>query len=122
MGEAQTALHAKEEERSKMEREHDRLAKKLVDQADQHQAELQKLKDAEEALEVEFETECSKWADKEKALSEGYSEIEDLLDGELPLSFFHRLTCHMIRLVASYFFFFLCRILPWPRHCRQPGH
>nr|XP_045089508.1 uncharacterized protein LOC109746334 [Aegilops tauschii subsp. strangulata] len=45
MGEAQTVLHAKEEERLKMEQERDCLAKQLVDQA-----ELQKLKDAEEAL------------------------------------------------------------------------
>nr|XP_020162023.1 translation initiation factor IF-2-like [Aegilops tauschii subsp. strangulata] len=51
LGKAQTALRAKEEEHSKMEQERDRLAKKLADQA-----ELQKLKDAEEALQAEFET------------------------------------------------------------------
>ena len=69
MGEAQTALHAKEEERLKMEQERDHLAKQLADQADKHQAELQKLKDMEETLQAEFETHRSNWVDKEKALS-----------------------------------------------------
>nr|XP_020176872.1 uncharacterized protein LOC109762432 [Aegilops tauschii subsp. strangulata] len=71
MGEAQTALHNKEE-RLKMEQERDRLAKQLADQADKHQAELQKLKDAEEALQAKFETHRSNWVDKEKAVSAGY--------------------------------------------------
>ena len=83
--------------------------------------ELQELEEAEEALEAEFETEHSKWVDKEKALLDGYGEIEDLLDGELSLSFFHWPTCRMSRLVASYFFFFLCRILPQLFRRRQPS-
>ena len=61
-----------------MEQERDRLAKQLADQADKHQAELQKLIDAEEALQAEFETHLSNWVDKEKALSAGYGEIEDI--------------------------------------------
>nr|XP_040243911.1 uncharacterized abhydrolase domain-containing protein DDB_G0269086-like [Aegilops tauschii subsp. strangulata] len=84
LGEAQTALHAKEEERSKMEQEPDRLAKQLADQANKHQAELQKLKDAEEALQAEFETQRSNWVEKESALLDGYGEIEDLLDEYFP--------------------------------------
>ena len=107
LGEAQTALHTKEEERRKVEQERDRLAKQLADQADKHQAELQKLKDTEEALQAEFKTQRSNWVEKEKALSDGYREIEDLLDGESPFSFFRLPTCHMSRLPASYFFFLL---------------
>jgi hypothetical protein len=56
LGEVQTELHAKEEERRKAALERVRLAKKLADQADQHKAELQKLKEAEGALQAEFET------------------------------------------------------------------
>ena len=40
LGEAQTSLHAKEEECRKAAEERDRLAKNLVDQADQHKAAL----------------------------------------------------------------------------------
>ena len=46
----------------------------------------------------------------EKALFEGYGEIEDLLDGELPFSFFRLPTCHMSRLPASYFFLSSCTV------------
>ena len=60
LGEAQTMLRPKEEECSKVVQERDRLAKKLADQAGQHKAELQKLKEAEDALQAEFETERSK--------------------------------------------------------------
>ena len=107
MGEAQTALHAKEEEHLKVEQERDRLAKQLADQVDKHKAELQKLKDTEEALQAEFKTQRSNWVEKEKALSDGYDEIEDLLDGELSFSFLCLPSCHMSQLLASYFFFLL---------------
>ena len=56
MGEDQIALHAKEEERLKMEQERYRHAKQLADQAAEHQAELQKPKEVEEALLAKFET------------------------------------------------------------------
>ena len=72
-GEAQTALRTKEEECCKAAEERVRLAQKLVDQADQRKAELQKLKEAEDALTAEFETPRSNWVEKEKALSDGYS-------------------------------------------------
>ena len=97
------------------------MAKQLADQEDKHKAELQKLKDAEEALQAEFETHCSNWVEKERALSDGYVDIEDLLDGELSLSFFRLPTCHMSRPLASYFFFFLCRVFRWLFRHRQPS-
>ena len=83
LGEVQTELRAKEEECSKAAQERDRLAKKLADQADQHKAELQKLKEAEGTLQAEFETECSKWIEKKVILAVGYCEIEDMIDGKL---------------------------------------
>jgi flagellar motility protein MotE (MotC chaperone) len=83
LGEVQTELRAKEEECNKAAQERDRLAKKLADQADQHKAELQKLKEAEGALQAEFETERSKWVEKEVILAAGYGEIEDMIDGKL---------------------------------------
>ena len=49
---------------------------------ERHKAELQKLKEAEESLTVEFETQRSNWAEKEKILINGYGEIEDMIDGK----------------------------------------
>ena len=74
---------------------------------DKHQAELQKLKDAEEALQAEFETQRSNWVEKEKALSAGFGEVEDMLDGELFFPFFCLPTSHSSRLLTSYFIFLL---------------
>ena len=85
LGEARTALHAKEAECSKAAEERDRLAKELADQADRHKAALQKAKDNETGLLAEFETERSNWGEEKKALTGGYSEIEDRIDGELLL-------------------------------------
>nr|XP_020175729.1 uncharacterized protein LOC109761331 [Aegilops tauschii subsp. strangulata] len=59
LGEAQTELCTKEEERRKAVEECDHLAKELAAQADQHKAALKKEKDDEAALQAEFETECS---------------------------------------------------------------
>ena len=56
LGEAQTALRAKVAACLDAEQERDRLAKQLADQADAHKVELQKLKDADEALQAEFES------------------------------------------------------------------
>ena len=89
LGEAQSVLRAKEEDCSKVAREHERLVKELEDQADRHKAALQKAKDSEASLLAEFETKRSAWAETEKALNDGYGQIEDMLDGELPSSFFH---------------------------------
>ena len=49
-------LHAKEEECIKVAKEHDHLVKDLADQADLHEAALQKAKDSEARLQAEFET------------------------------------------------------------------
>nr|XP_020147959.1 uncharacterized protein LOC109733179 [Aegilops tauschii subsp. strangulata] len=84
LGEAQTALRAKEEECSKVAQERDRLAKNLADQADQHKAALQAAKDSEASLLAEFETERSVWAETEKALTDGYGAIEDMIDDFFP--------------------------------------
>nr|XP_020156939.1 translation initiation factor IF-2-like [Aegilops tauschii subsp. strangulata] len=67
LGEAQTALCAKEEECNKVAQEHDRLVKELADQADRYKTELQKAKDGEATLQAEFETERSSWAERENA-------------------------------------------------------
>ena len=50
LGEAQTALHAKEAKCSKVAQERDRLAKKLADLEELHKAALQPVKDNETAL------------------------------------------------------------------------
>ena len=84
IGEVQTELRAKEAQ------ERDRLVKELADQADRHKAELQKLDVSEANLQAELETQRSNWAEKEKALTDGYGEIEDMIDGELSFLSFSR--------------------------------
>ena len=85
LGEVQTELHTTEEERSKAAQECDRLANGVADQAERHKAELQKLKEGEAHLQSEFETQRSNWAKKEKFLTDGYGEIEDMIDDKLIL-------------------------------------
>ena len=87
LGEIQTELRTKEEECSKAAQECDRLVKEL---ADRHKAALQAAKDSETSLLVEYETERSAWAEMEKALNDGYGEIEDMTDGELSFLSFSR--------------------------------
>nr|XP_020152519.1 uncharacterized protein LOC109737802 [Aegilops tauschii subsp. strangulata] len=70
-------LHAKELER-------DRIEKELADQVTQHAEEIRQLKDQEELLRAEFESQRLGWADKEKYLSEGYEVIEGLLQEFFP--------------------------------------
>ena len=103
-----------------MEQERDRLAKQLADQADKHQAELQKLKDAEEALQAEFETKRSNWVEKEKALSAGFGEVKDMLDGKLFFSFFFLPVGPAGRPPTSHFFLLpLRRVFPWLLRCHR---
>ena len=52
---------------------------------ERHKAELQKLKEGEGLLKTEFETQRSNWAKKEKFMSDGYGEIEYMIDGKLLL-------------------------------------
>nr|XP_040245748.1 uncharacterized protein LOC120964838 [Aegilops tauschii subsp. strangulata] len=84
LGEAQTALRAKEEECSKVAQERDRLAKKLADQEELHKAALQAAKDSEATLQAEYETQAMNWADTERALNDGYGQIEDMVDEYFP--------------------------------------
>nr|XP_020201294.1 uncharacterized protein LOC109787149 [Aegilops tauschii subsp. strangulata] len=84
LGEAQTTLRAKEAECSKAAEERDRLVKELADQADRHKAALQKAKDNETGLLAEFETERSNGGEEKRALTDGFSEIEDMIDKFFP--------------------------------------
>ena len=88
LGEAQTALRAKEAECSTVAQEHDRLAKQLEDQEESHKAALQVVKDSEAALQAEYETQAANWAESEQELSVDYGQIKDMIDGKLPSSFF----------------------------------
>nr|XP_020147999.1 uncharacterized protein LOC109733208 [Aegilops tauschii subsp. strangulata] len=63
LGEANTALRAKEDECSKAVQERDRLAKELKDQAELHKAALKQAADNEAWLLAEFETERIGWAE-----------------------------------------------------------
>lgn len=83
---AQTALRAKEAERTALAQERDRLAKRLADQEESHMAALKAAQDSEAALKAEYETEAANWAEMRQALSQGYSRVEDLIDGRPPSS------------------------------------
>ena len=79
---AQTALRAKEAECAALAQERDRLA----DQEESHKAALKAAQDSEAALKAEYETEAANWAEMRQALSQGYSRVEDLIDGRPPSS------------------------------------
>ena len=87
LGEANTVLRAKEDERNKAAQERDRLAKELKDHAKLHKAALKHAADNEARLLAEFETEHTGWAETKAALTAGYGRIEDIVDGELFFSF-----------------------------------
>ena len=86
LGVAQTALRTKEGEFSALAQEHDRLAKKLADQEESHRAALKAVQNGEASLKAEYETEAAGWAEERQALSQGYSRVEDLIDGRPPSS------------------------------------
>ena len=88
LGEANTALHAKETERSELAQERDRLAKQLAEQAELLQKARKEAEVKESNLFAEFETERSAWADKEALLTSGFGRIEDMVDGKLSSFFF----------------------------------
>ena len=88
LGEAKAALHTKDAEYAALVQERDRLAKKLADQEESHKAALKAAQDSEAALKAEYETEAVNWAEARQALSQGYSRVEDLIDGEPPSSSF----------------------------------
>ena len=93
LGEANTALHAKEDECNKVAQERDRLAKEQKDQAELHKAALKQEADNETKLLAGFDTERSGWAETRAALTFGYAEIEDIVDGD-PSSLF--LSCRLL--------------------------
>nr|XP_020164909.1 uncharacterized protein LOC109750353 [Aegilops tauschii subsp. strangulata] len=84
LGEANTALCAKEDECNKAAQERDRLAKELKDQAELHKAALKQEADNETKLLAGFDTERSGWAETRAALTFGYAEIEDIVDDFFP--------------------------------------
>ena len=86
LGGAQTALRAKEAKYNALAQEHDRLVNKLADQAERHKAALKAAQDSEAALQAEYDTEAASWAEARQALSDGYDQIEDLVDGRPPSS------------------------------------
>ena len=82
LGEANTALHGKEAECSKLAEERDRLVAQLAEQAETLKAAQLKAETAETSLLAEFELERSAWADKEAQVTACFSSIEDLVDGK----------------------------------------
>ena len=85
VGEANTTLRAKEEECNKLAAERDLLATQLAEQKELLKKSEREAEDKETTLLAEFATERSSWTDKEAMLVSGFHEIEDLVDGELPL-------------------------------------
>ena len=117
LGEANTALHAKEEESGKLAEERDRLVTQLAKQAELLKKVQKEAEDKETSLLAEFATERSAWTDKEVMLTAGFGEIDDIVDGELP-SFFPSLSCRLLtepasRLSLWLFAFCFGRLLPW---------
>jgi hypothetical protein len=80
-------LQAKELEHSQVAAEGEWLEKALTDQATQHAEEVRQLKEGEELLKAEFESQRSDWSDREKYPMEGYEVIEDMLEGKSSFSF-----------------------------------
>ena len=108
LGGAQTALRAKEAEYNALVQERDRLAKKLADQEENHKVTLKTVQDSEATLKAEYETEAVSWAEARQTLSEGYSRIEDLIDGRPPSS--SSLSSPLSSGLSSdlFYFFLLC--------------
>ena len=124
LGGTQTALRAKEAKFDALVQERDRLVKRLADQEESHKAALMVAQNSEAALKAEYETKAANWAEARQALSQGYSRVEDLIDGRPPSSSF--LACRLPFSPFSDFVFFLflsflCRVLPWLLYRRQPS-
>ena len=81
LGEANTALRAKEEECSKLATQHDLLAAQLAEQKELLKKAQDEAEKKEAALLAEFESERSSWTDREAMLTSGFHEIEDIVDG-----------------------------------------
>src|SRR4051812_13970627 len=85
LGEANTALRAKEVECGKLVTERDLLAAQLAEQKELLKKAQEEAKDKEAELQAEFEVERSSWTDKEAMLTSGFHEIEDIVDGKFSL-------------------------------------
>ena len=83
LGEANTALRGKEAKCSKLAEERDRLVTQLAEQVEALKTAQREAKAKETNLLAEFEIERSAWADKEAQMTACFSNIEDLVDGEL---------------------------------------
>ena len=92
LGEANTALHAKEAECVKLAEERDRLVTQLAAQMERLQTAQREAKTKETDLHAEFEVERSAWADKEAQLTSGFGSIEDMVDGTPPFCSFFELS------------------------------
>ena len=88
LGEANTALRAKEADYSKLAEERDRLVTQLAEQVELLKKTQKEAEDKEVGLLAEFDTERSAWTDKEAMLTAGIDELEDMVDGKLPSLFF----------------------------------
>ena len=84
LGEANTALRAKEADCNELAEECDRLVTQLAEKQELLKKTQKEAEDKEASLLAEFETERSAWTDKEAMLIAGFGEIEDMVDGKLP--------------------------------------
>nr|XP_020159864.1 uncharacterized protein LOC109745140 [Aegilops tauschii subsp. strangulata] len=84
LGEADTALRAKEVECGKLAEERDRLVMQLVEQAELLKKAQKEAEDKEASLLAELATERSAWTDKEAMLTSDFHEIEDIVDDFFP--------------------------------------
>nr|XP_045087211.1 uncharacterized protein LOC109755877 [Aegilops tauschii subsp. strangulata] len=84
LGDANTALRAKETECSKLTEERDRLVTQLAEQAELLKKAQKEGEDKEASLLADFEIKRSAWTDKEAMLTDGFDEIEDMVDDFFP--------------------------------------
>nr|XP_020195158.1 uncharacterized protein LOC109780987 [Aegilops tauschii subsp. strangulata] len=84
LGEANTALRAKEADCSKLAEERDRLTTQLAEQAELLKKAQKEAEEKEVGLLAEFETERSASTDKGALLTAGFGKIRDMVDDFLP--------------------------------------
>nr|XP_045086379.1 glucosidase 2 subunit beta-like [Aegilops tauschii subsp. strangulata] len=84
LGEANTALCAKEADCNKLAEERDRLVTQLAEQAELLKKAQKDAEDKETGLLAEFAAERSAWTDKEAMLTASLAEVEDMVDDFFP--------------------------------------
>ena len=123
LGEANTALRAKEEECGKLAAEHNLLAAQLAEQKELLKKAQDEAEKKESALLAEFESERSSWTDREAMLTSGFHEIEDIVDGTfLPLLHASDYASGRLLIFRLSSFFCLGRLLPWSLASGPSGH